>query len=65
MIFDEDVCRNCVRESDLQMTSSGQYDYPVDQFEDSENASSSEGRGNSDITVIVLTDSDDEAEHEA
>ena len=65
MIFDEDVCRNCVRESDLQMTSSGQYDYPADQFEDSENASSSGGGGNSDTTVIVLTDSDDEAEREA
>ena len=65
MIFDEDVCRNCVHESDLEITSSGQYDYPAGQFEDSENASGSEDRGRSDTTVIVLTDSDDEAEREA
>ena len=62
MIFDEDVCRNCVRESDLEMTSSGQYDYPAGQFADSENASVSKDGAGSDTTVIYLTDSEDEAE---
>jgi len=62
MIFDEDICRNCVRESDLEMNSRGQYDYPEGQFADSENASVSKDGAGSDTTVIYLTDSEDEAE---
>ena len=60
MIFYEDVCHNCVRESDLEMNSRGKYDYPEGQFADSETASE-DGAG-SDTTVIYLTDSEDEAE---
>ena len=62
MIFDEDVCRSCVMESDLEMHSDGEWDYPEGQFDDSENASD-DGLG-SDTTVISLTDTEDEAEPE-
>ena len=55
----------CQRESDLEMNRAGEYDYPPGQFDDSENASDSEDGAGSDTTVIVLTDSDDEAEREA
>ena len=51
MIWDEDVCRQCVTESDLEMNSAGEYDYPEGQFDDSETASD-DGAG---------SDSEDEA----
>ena len=62
MIFDEDVCRRCVMESDLEQNQDGEWDYPEGQFHDSENASD-DGFG-SDITVISLSDTEDEAEPE-
>ena len=60
MIFDEDVCRRCVMESDLEQNQDGEWDYPEGQFHDSENASDD----GSDITVISLSDTEDEAEPE-
>ena len=57
MIFDEDICRKCVMESDLELGPDGEWDYPQGQFEDSENASD-------DGFVIELSDTDDEGEPE-
>ena len=62
MIFDEDVCRRCVMESDLEQNQDGEWDYPEGQFHDSENAS--DDWFGSDITVISLSDTEDEAEPE-
>ena len=62
MIDEEDICRRCVMESDLELNQDGEWDYPHGQFEDSENADD-DGSG-SDITVISLSDTDDEGEPE-
>ena len=62
MIDEEDICRRCVRESDLERNQDGEWDYPKGQFEDSENADD-DGSG-SDTTVIELSDTEDEAEAE-
>ena len=62
MIDEEDICRRCVMESDLELNQDGEWDYPHGQFEDSENADD-DGSG-SDITVIELSDTDDEGEPE-
>ena len=63
MIDEEDICRRCVRESDLEMNQDGEWGYPKHQFEDSENAED-DGSG-SDTSVIVLSDSDSDDEGEA
>ena len=39
MVFDEDICRQCVAKSDLELGTDGEWDYPKGQFEEIENAS--------------------------
>ena len=59
MIWDEGICQKCVDGSDLQVNEAGEYDYAPGQFDDGE-ASSDEGI-ESDVSVIILSDSEDEA----
>ena len=61
MVDEEDICGRCVRESDLERNEDGEWGYPKHQFEDSENAED-DGSDPSDLTIIELSDSEDEAE---
>ena len=60
MVDEEDICARCVWNSDLDRNENGEWCYPKHQFEDSENAE--DDWSGSDITVIELLDTDDEAE---
>ena len=60
MVDEEDVCASCVWNSDLDRNENGEWCYPKHQFEDSENAE--DDWSGSDISVIELLDTDDEAE---
>ena len=58
MIWDEDICWQCVDGSDLHINEAGGYDYSPGQFDDTESMSD-EGI-ESDMSIIYLSDSEDE-----
>ena len=60
MVDEEDICARCVWNSDLDRNENGEWCYPQEQFEDSENAE--DDWSGSDISVIELLDTDAEAE---
>ena len=63
MVDEEDICRRCVWNSDLDRNENGEWCYPKHQFEDSENAED-DGSDQSDLTIIQLSDTDTEDEAE-
>ena len=54
MVGEEDICRDCFNNSDLELNSEGEWDYPRRHFTDED-----EGE-ESDVTVIELSDSENE-----